>query len=265
MKSEHRHELKTNELAHWLQNLPEWTKNNQKAVILGVSLIAAVILLFTWSGMQEDIQEENMADMTGALSTIRQMPLAAALDQMNYTTIVNQTREDLKNALKNSSGPRMEAMALIKTAQINRMDMHLSSNPDQQQLSNSIETAVKQLEKASEKAAGYVTLAAAARFETGLCREELGNFEQAEQIYSDLASDELLNETAAAISARERLKSMEAWSQKVSFPAPPEKPAPQEPAMDIMQQSGMELPADIMEQIPQQTNPKETDANQTAQ
>ncbi len=32
MKSDHRHELKTNELAEWLSNLPQWAKKNDDRV-----------------------------------------------------------------------------------------------------------------------------------------------------------------------------------------------------------------------------------------
>ncbi len=33
MKSEHRHELKTNELAEWIANFPTWAKENAKVLI----------------------------------------------------------------------------------------------------------------------------------------------------------------------------------------------------------------------------------------
>ena len=36
MKSDHRHELKTNELAEWLGNLPQWTKENLVTIIIAV-------------------------------------------------------------------------------------------------------------------------------------------------------------------------------------------------------------------------------------
>ena len=44
MKSEHRHELKTNELADWIAHVPDFVRNNLRTII-GVSLIIIAILL----------------------------------------------------------------------------------------------------------------------------------------------------------------------------------------------------------------------------
>ncbi len=41
MKAEHRHELKTNELADWLGNLPQWSKDN----IVSIIAVAIAIVL----------------------------------------------------------------------------------------------------------------------------------------------------------------------------------------------------------------------------
>jgi len=46
MKSDHRHELKSNELADWLANLPEWLKENQKN-LLTVAAVVVVALVMT--------------------------------------------------------------------------------------------------------------------------------------------------------------------------------------------------------------------------
>ena len=43
MKSDHRHELKTNELAEWLRNLPEWTKENLVTIIIVVVVVAVLV------------------------------------------------------------------------------------------------------------------------------------------------------------------------------------------------------------------------------
>ena len=46
MKSSHRHELKTNELAEWLSNLPQWAKENRITIIGALVLI--VIAFFSY-------------------------------------------------------------------------------------------------------------------------------------------------------------------------------------------------------------------------
>ena len=48
MKSDHRHELKTNELAEWLGNLPEWTKENLVTIIIVVVVVAVAGALYGW-------------------------------------------------------------------------------------------------------------------------------------------------------------------------------------------------------------------------
>ena len=42
MKAEHRHELKTNELADWLAHFPQWVKENLKSIIY-VSIVAVLV------------------------------------------------------------------------------------------------------------------------------------------------------------------------------------------------------------------------------
>ena len=46
MDAEHRHELKTNELADWLGHLPDFLHENVKTIIGVVLIIAAVIVFF---------------------------------------------------------------------------------------------------------------------------------------------------------------------------------------------------------------------------
>ena len=63
MKSEHRHELKTNELAEWISNFPSWTKENAKVLIPTI-----VVLVHTRQGSDdplralEDAGGGNVAD-----------------------------------------------------------------------------------------------------------------------------------------------------------------------------------------------------------
>ena len=47
MKSEHRHELKTNELAEWLGNLPKWTSENLTTILVVlVVVVVGITILF---------------------------------------------------------------------------------------------------------------------------------------------------------------------------------------------------------------------------
>ena len=48
MKADHRHELKTNELADWLGHFPEWAQENRTTLIAAgaVIVVLAVVLYF---------------------------------------------------------------------------------------------------------------------------------------------------------------------------------------------------------------------------
>ncbi|HEV56209.1 MAG TPA: hypothetical protein ENN87_01765, partial [Phycisphaerales bacterium] len=49
MDREHRHELKTNELADWIAHVPDFLQQHGKVLAGGVFLvIAAVAVLFAW-------------------------------------------------------------------------------------------------------------------------------------------------------------------------------------------------------------------------
>ncbi|MHC4570136.1 MAG: hypothetical protein ACYTE3_30810 [Planctomycetota bacterium] len=55
MKSEHRHELKTNELAEWLGNLPQWTKENLVTIICVSAFIVVLAGVYLWRGYNRNV------------------------------------------------------------------------------------------------------------------------------------------------------------------------------------------------------------------
>ena len=55
MKSEHRHELKTNELAEWLGNFPQWAKENLRMIIYVTVVIVAVAGVYVWNNYQKNL------------------------------------------------------------------------------------------------------------------------------------------------------------------------------------------------------------------
>ena len=69
MKAEHRHELKTNELAEWIANFPQWFQENLTTIIIG-AVIAAGLIVYTifyyhrenriWN--EKDAQTASMLD-----------------------------------------------------------------------------------------------------------------------------------------------------------------------------------------------------------
>ena len=53
MKSEHRHELKTNELAQWIADFPQWAKKNMRTIIYVVVVVVVVLAYYGWYGYQK--------------------------------------------------------------------------------------------------------------------------------------------------------------------------------------------------------------------
>jgi len=55
MKAEHRHELKTNELAEWIANFPQWAKENVKMIIYVSVVIILVAGAYFYRKYQKDV------------------------------------------------------------------------------------------------------------------------------------------------------------------------------------------------------------------
>ena len=74
MKSDHRHELKTNELADWMAHFPEWAKQNRTNLILVAVVIVAAVAVYFWSFYRRDVVSvRNQARLT---SLVTQVPLS---------------------------------------------------------------------------------------------------------------------------------------------------------------------------------------------
>jgi hypothetical protein len=87
-------------------------------------------------------------------------------------------------------------------------------------------------------------LAAAAKFGLGLCSEELGNFEQARQIYSDITANADFEGTVAVVQAKRRLETIADYEQKVVFKPAPKPVAPSKPVIQI-KPADANLPDDV--------------------
>ena len=71
MKSDHRHELKTNELAEWLGNLPQWTKENLATIIIVVVVVGAAGALYGWRLYSKNVvQVQEQTEFTNLLNQI---------------------------------------------------------------------------------------------------------------------------------------------------------------------------------------------------
>ena len=252
MKSEHRHELKTNELAEWLSNLPQWSRENLTTIIY-VSVAAVVVIGYSfWYYYQKNTASvKKQFELT---KLIRQLPyskgqiLKAQSQGVDISYMLIQTADNLQAAAQNIKDDLVAASALIKRADILRMELHYRPGTvSKEDAAAQINRAKAAYSEATEKAARAPSLAATARFGLGLCEEEIGNFAQAQQIYRDIVTSPGLEYTTAAAQAKIRLDSIpiyREYQQKVVFktPAKPAITPPSTPQFELNlpdQQAGL--------------------------
>jgi len=258
MKAHHRHELKTNELAEWLANLPQWAKENRTMIIGVLAVIVVAGGLYFWQVYAKNAASVRtrlrFTNLINQLSMSKLQVLQAHSQGRDLSFILFQPADNLKAFAQNAKNKQMAALALIKQAEALRTELHYRAGlVAKRDLVAQIERAKASYAEAMQKAAHDRSLIAAAKFGLGLCEEELGNFEQAAQIYREITTSSDLEGTVARVSAQHRLETMADYRAKIAFrPAPkPKPPAPLDVATQL-KPTDTNLPADI--NLPIETN-----------
>ncbi len=239
MKAKHRHELKTNELAEWLTNLPKWAKENLRMIIYFVVVTALVFTFWIWRNYQKNVVSVNerlqLSRMLGELVQNRFSTLQQQAEGLDVSYMLLQTANKLQNFAGNTKHSDMAALAFIKSAEAIRSELHYRiGNIDNQVFSSQITKARTAYENAIEKSQNNPSLQGTATLGLGLCEEEVRNFAKAEEIYRQILQDPNFAATTSVASARYRLKIMDDYKQMAKFTAPQVTPQPiWEP--DIMQ------------------------------
>jgi tetratricopeptide (TPR) repeat protein len=233
MKSDHRHELKTNELADWLSHLPEWTKENLITIVIVVAAVVAAAAIYGWRLYSKNIvqvqQQTEFTNLINQVSSGKMQILQGQQEQgRDFSFVLLQPANALQSFAQKTSNERMAALALIKRAEALRTELHYG-NVEKEYLINQTNLAKASYAEALEKCPTNPSLAATAKFGIGLCEEELGNFEQAKAIYRDVAENPDFENTLSKIRAKRRLETMADYQQEVAF-----KPAPK-PATSTVQ------------------------------
>ena len=241
MKSEHRHELKTNELADWLTHLPEWTMQNLVTIVIVAVIVVAAGVIYGWSLYNKNVlkvREQN--EFTNLLYQISNGKMQILQGQQSegrdFSFVLLQPANSLQSFAQNTSNDRMAALALIKRAEALRAELHYG-NVEEQYLINQINLAKASYNEALDKCPTIPSLAGSAKFGLGLCEEELGNFEQARQIYQQITNNAEFENTLANVQAKRRLEIMGDYQQQITF-----KPAPKPPEPAIDTTTGTQTP-----------------------
>ena len=237
MKAQHRHELKTNELAEWLANFPQWARKNLTTIIYVSVLIAVVAGLYIWRVYSKNVisvrKQMQFNTLLAQLSRSKGEILRYRAQGIDVSDMLIEPARSLRTFAEKAKDNTVAALAFIKHAEAVRTELHYR----QQNVTRTDLTARMNMAKDSyNKALGRLTapgplgtinpsLTAAGKFGLGLCEEELGNFKQARQIYEDIVADPNLECTLAATQARLRLDTMAEYQKEVVF-RPPPRPRP---------------------------------------
>ena len=231
MKSEERHELKTNELADWIANFPEWAKENSGTIAYAaiVIIIVGVVAYLKWYRPTHTVSREQieMSQLANQLEMAK-IQVVAAKDQASTNPEALRSMADRLGAVAGKlSESEYAAFALIKQGEALRAELHYAPAgfaADPNALAFQVNKAKKCYQEASEKAGGNPQLAAMAKFGLGLCAEEVGNFEDAQKIYHDIAVNEAYAGTVTVSMAKERAANMNDYKGKFVFVETPQTP-----------------------------------------
>jgi len=242
MKSEYRHELKTNELARWIANFPQWAKENAKLIIYVSVLVIVVAAVLFWMYQKRGVSYRKQLRLTGLISQIsrnRAKIIYAQTQGIDASYMLIRNADDLQAATQDTKNDHMAALALIKQAEALRTELHYRLGAVRpQEVVSQINQAMAGYKNAVEKCSTNPSLLVMAQLGLGLCEEELGNFERARQIYNDIATNTDLESTVAAVQAKLRLETMADYQQKVVF----SQASKAEPAQVLKPQIRLESP-----------------------
>jgi hypothetical protein len=219
-------------LAEWLGNLPQWTKENLATIIIAVVVVAVAVALYGWRLYSKNVllvrEQTEFTNLLNQISTGKMQILQGQQSQgRDFSFVLLRPANSLQTFAQNTNYKRMAALALIKRAEALRAELHYG-NVEEEYLINQTNLAKASYAEALEKCSTNPSLAAMAKFGMGLCEEELGNFEQARQIFQDIVGNSDFENTLATIRARRRLETMADYQQKIVF-----KPAPKPPVTTV--------------------------------
>jgi len=238
MRSDHRHELKTNELVDWLNNLPEWAAQNRKNLIAAGAVLVVAILVYLWSYYHHTVvsvrNQERITRLVSQVPEQMNTVMRSAMQGADQSYTLMPLSQDLQDFAGDTSNDNMAALALIKRGETLRAELHLrlkDATPDE--LNAQIAKAKASYQEALDRKPSSVTLLAAAKFGLGLCEEELGNFDQAAEIYREVAQKPEYAGAAAQAAADYRLKILDDFKAKVAFKPAPAQPQAATPTLQI--------------------------------
>ncbi|RKY05033.1 MAG: hypothetical protein DRP66_11010, partial [Planctomycetota bacterium] len=210
MDAEHRHELKTNELADWIGHFPDFCRENAKTII-GVGLIIAAAVVFLYGRrVRTKSRFEQEAQAISLIKRLDYNKIATIQGRQENNTVaagsIRRSAESLEMAAAEAKSPHVAALLLIKQGDAIRTDLHYRAQEvDADVIGNQIKNARKAYDKALILAQGNNTLVAMANFGLGMCAEEIGDYTKAGKIYNSIIANAEFAGTVLPRQAQDRL------------------------------------------------------------
>ena len=222
MKAEHRHELKTNELAEWLNELPEWATENLRTIIVVCVVVVAAAGSFFYIRYQKDAlltdQRIKLTTLVTRLEQAKRDVFAAHQQGADSSYELLKLATDIKNMADRCKDNALAALGYIKYAEAIRAELHYQPKMlGERDVIDPINKAKTAYNMAIERAPGSAELMATAKFGLGLCEEELGNVAKAKELYNEVSTTAAYSGIAVSVAARQRLETVGEYQQKVVF------------------------------------------------
>lgn len=234
MDTEHRHELKTNELADWIVHVPRFFRENLRWIIGGSLILVAVLVFMFGRNIRANSFDYQLSQTTGQIEGLQRAQFAVIQNQMQDNPVVMdslfQSANKLEISAQSSKYPSLAALALIKRGDALRMDLHYNGEDVEAAVVQSrLDAARKSYNDALTKAKGCpneIELTALAQFGLAMISEEAGQFDQAKAAYKAIVDNAEFAITPVVRQARHRLAIMDEQKEQFTFVDAP-KPAPQ--------------------------------------
>jgi predicted negative regulator of RcsB-dependent stress response len=232
MDTQHRHELKTNELADWIYHAPDYLRQNIRWIIGGGLILAAVIVFIFSRGFRTNAFEYQLGQTSSQIEALQRAQIMAIRNQMQDNPVLSDSlfssANKLEMAAQESKFPALAALALIKRGDALRMDLHYNgADVEDSVLQARIDAAQKAYNDAIEKAKDSPNkndLTAMAQLGLALCLEETGQFDQAKAAYQAIVDNKDFAHTIYPKQAKHRMSVMNEKKEQFVFVDAPVKP-----------------------------------------
>lgn len=241
MDSEHRHELKQNELANWIanapehiRNLPQYIKKNPwESICIVLIIIGCIGFIRGFFKDKSVLSSKDIANQ--AVMTVEYKKAAAAQfaarEGKDAAGVLLEIATDIESKINTLTADTQKALAYVKAGDALRADLHFrKGNVSQEAAAGQIELAKEKYQKALELAGKDVSMKALAKFGIALCSEEVRDFDAAKAAYAEIIADETLKATPIITLAKTRLETISDSEEVFEFQA---APAEQAPAQDV--------------------------------